>query len=66
MNPEKSEAERKAAIGGKITGKYIIKTPFGNTECSGTVEITDGSGTPDPGPTADEGYNLMHLSPYCS
>lgn len=64
MNPEKSEAERKAAIGGKITGKYIIKTPFGNTECSGTVEITDGSGTPDPGPATDEGYNLMHLKYY--
>ncbi len=62
MNPNKSAAERKAAIGGKITGKYTLFTPFGNMSCSGTVEITDGSGTPGPGP--DASFNFVHLKYY--
>lgn len=52
MNPGKSEAERKAAVGGTITGKYVIRTPFGDQTVSGTVEITDAS------------YNFLHLKYY--
>ena len=62
MNHNKSSAERKAAIGGKITGKYTLFTPFGNMSCSGTVEITDGSGSSGSDP--DAGYNFLHLKYY--
>ena len=69
MNPGKSEAERKAAVGGTVTGKYVIRTPFGDQTVSGTVEITDPSGTPGPGPGPDvpgpdASYNFLHLKYY--
>lgn len=66
MNPYKSEEERRAAIGGTVTGRYTLTSPFGKKTISGTVEITDAPGSPDdpdlPGP--DAGYDFLHNSNY--
>ena len=44
MNPDKSAAERKAAIGNVITGNYTMTTLVGVTPFSGEVEITPALG----------------------
>jgi hypothetical protein len=44
MNPEKSAALRKLAVGNVITGWYHFETPIGETPFCGQVEITKPQG----------------------
>ena len=44
MNPEKTAAERKLAIGNVITGNYYFETAMGKTPFFGQVEITPALG----------------------
>ncbi len=47
MNPEKSAAERKLAVGNVITGHYFFETVLGKTPFEGDVEITKPLGSVD-------------------
>ena len=47
MNPEKSAAERKLAVGNIITGHYFFETVLGKTPFEGDVEITKPLGAVD-------------------
>lgn len=60
MDSGASESVRKEAIGSTVEGVYTFKTPFGNMESKGVVEIC---GDTPPGP-ADSGYDFLHLRYY--
>ena len=47
MNPEKSAAERKLAVGNIITGHYFFESVIGKTPFEGDVEITKPLGAVD-------------------
>ena len=47
MNPEKSAAERKLAVGNIITGHYFFESVIGKTPFKGDVEITKPLGAVD-------------------
>ncbi|MBP5720963.1 MAG: hypothetical protein J6W82_07850 [Bacteroidales bacterium] len=68
MDPDASEAVRKAAVGGSVEAKYTLKTPFGTTQCIGSVTITDGDngqGGQGGDPQAqDEAYDFLHVDNY--